>query len=287
MPMSKKLSFYDSRITFATNHQKSNAAREPFRRIARCSVEELGIDSDSLGTFSGEVERVGSMIDALRAKVALAREKTTNRFVLVSEGSFTTAGGFGLVAQGIEMLMLHDSLTGAEVLEQHISWDTNYLTTVVRTHAELDRFLEQISFGSQALVLYPQRGARVGDVKKGIVDRAEALRAFDQSLELSPEKAVVAMSDMRAHLNPTRMRAIAQCCERLAMRLVTECPGCGSGGFGLVSTVPGLPCEECGYPTPRAKAETHSCVVCGRSEERPRGDGKKSADSSECERCNP
>jgi hypothetical protein len=282
-----KLSFINSRMVFATNHGKVQAARDPFARILNATLDELVIDSDRLGTFSGETARTGSMLDALRGKVRLARACTSERFVIVSEGSFSSAGGFGLIAQNIEMLMAHDAVTGAEVLEQYVSWDTNYATGVLKTVEDLERFLQSISFGTHALVLYPQNEALVGHVRKGIVDRGEAVRAFEESVQLSPSRGVVAMSDMRAHMNPTRMRAIGACAELMASRLKTQCAECGSGGFGLVATVAGLPCEVCGHPTSRARAEKHACVVCGASVERPRSDGQTRADAGECERCNP
>lgn len=281
------ISFRGASFVFATNHCKADAARDSFQRLLGASIEELLIDSDRLGTFSGEVERPGSMLDALRGKVKLARELTKERFVLVSEGSFGAAGGLGFVPQGIEMLLVHDALTDVEVVEQHVSWDTNYATATLSSVEELYRFLPAILFGSHALVLYPHGHEKVERPYKGIVSLPDAESAFTACMRLSPTGSVVAMSDMRAHLNPTRMSAIAACSELLAHRLATPCPQCSSGGFGLVSTVPGLPCEWCGTPTARARAERHSCVVCGKSIEKPRSDGKTTADPGECEVCNP
>lgn len=279
--------FSDVHLVFATNHEKAQAARQTFARILNATIEELAIDSDRMGTFSGEVERPGTMLDALRGKVCLAREVSTSRFVLVSEGSFGSVGGLGFAAHGIEMLMVHDAMSGVEVLEQYISWDTNYASGTLVTEEDLRRFLERISFGSHALVLYPQGVSPSRSVYKGIVTEVDAYNAFHECKHLSPSKSVVAMSDMRAHLNPTRMRAISKCCELLAHRLATTCKVCSSGGFGLVSTIPGLVCRSCGMSTQRAMAERHACVVCNHAEERPRADGITEADPSDCEFCNP
>lgn len=285
--MTEKLSFRDSKVCFATNHHKAAAAQEPFLRILNAQVEELQIDSDRLGTFSGEIERPGSMLDALRGKIQLARQSSRERFMLASEGSFSTAGGFGIIAQGIEMLLLDDVVTGAQVVEQYISWDTNYLTAELSKLDELDNFLARIQCGSHGLVLYPC-GVTLGTkLFKGILDAAFAKEAFQQCLAASPSARVMAMSDMRAHYNPTRMKAIAACSELLAKRLATACPHCGSGGFGITGTIPGLPCEACGYPTARARLEKHTCVVCHASAEQPRSDGRVGADPAECEVCNP
>jgi hypothetical protein len=280
-------SFRGSHIIFATNHGKAEAAREPFYEILGSQVEEIPIDSDSLGTFSGEIARPGSMLDALRGKIKLAQNHTEASLILASEGSFSSADGFGLLVHGIEMLMLTDTRTGVEIVEQHISYQTNYATATLRSLSDLHNFLHRIHFGSHALVLYPEGLSLVGNIHKGITEMGEAERAFHLCASRSPSQSVVGMSDMRAHLNPTRMREIRACCELLAKRLNTSCPRCGSGGFGLTATVPGLPCSECGTPTQRPRGELHTCAFCGEQRELPRSDGKTFALASECEWCNP
>jgi hypothetical protein len=281
------ISFRNTLIVFATKHAKSQAAREVFTRILNTTIQELEVDTDLMGTFSGEIERTGSMQDALRGKVRLARNATDSRLILVSEGSFGSAGGFGLAAHGLEMLMLHDSVTGVEIFEQYVSWNTNYATAKLTTIDELASFLKRISFDTHALVLYPDGIPPSQTVYKGILTEGDAISAFSVCKELSPTLSVMAMSDMRAHLNPTRMSAVSACCELLANRLAAECAKCGSGGFGMIATVPGLPCQACGMPTQRARAEKHACAVCGFTAEHPRADGAKEAAPYECEFCNP
>ena len=155
------------------------------------------------------------------------------------------------------------------------------------TTQQLKNFLDQISFGSHALAVYPAGLPLHGNVSKGITTWAEAESTFTTKRAASPTHSVIAMSDMRAHLNPTRMLAIKSCCELLATRLNTLCPACGSGGFGLIATIPGLPCQECGHPTRRARGEKHFCPFCRHSEERPRADGRTIALAAECDWCNP
>jgi ribosomal protein S27AE len=216
----------------------------------------------------------------------LARAAGAGRFVLVSEGSFGPAPGMAFVARGVEMLLLQDEETGIEVVEQSLTLETNYATDTVRSSDRLSAFLDGVSFGTHAVVMYPAGRPPTSLVYKGLVALAEAERAFEECRAASPEGAVVVMSDMRAHVNPTRMKAIATCCEFLAHRLATECPDCGSGGFGLVSSIPGLPCAECGAETRLARAERHQCAVCGTTRDLPRADGTRTADPGACEFCN-
>jgi hypothetical protein len=280
-------SFIGSHIVFATNHGKSAAAKAACERHLNATVSELPIDSDSLGTFSGEIPRTGSMIDALRGKIHLARAVTDAPLILVSEGSYGSLGGIGALSHGVEMLMLYDSRAKVEILEEYITTTTNYATRRISNHDQLLAFLTHISFGQHALVLAPDGVPLAGTTIKGIitVDKAEA--AFLECRAKSPTQTVVAMSDMRAHLNPTRMKAIAECCELLAQRLSTLCPRCESGGFGLLEARPGLPCMECGAATSRTKTESHGCRFCGKTVSKNRSDGISYADPSECPRCNP
>lgn len=227
------------------------------------------------------------MIDALRGKIRLAEALTDSPLILVSEGSFSSADGFGVLIHGIEMLMLWDRRAGVEIVEQYISYENNYATATLRSLSELHDFLKRIRFGSHALVLYPEGAPLLGNVGKGITDIAQAEKVFAIQAEISPTQSVLAMSDMRAHVNPTRMHAIRECCKLLAKRLRTPCERCRSGGFGLVGTVPGLPCSECGTPTQRARGEIHACPFCGEKRLLPRSDGKTSALPAECDWCNP
>ena len=280
-------SFVKGHFVFATNHGKAAAATEPFKRHLNASVSELQIDSDSLGTFSGEIPRTGSMIDALRGKVRLARAATDAQRILVSEGSFGAFGGIGALAHGIEMLMLYDSHTGVEIIEEHVTTNTNYATRTLSTPEELHAFLKHISFGKHAVVLIPEAAAADAHIWKGLTTISEAEAAFAVCQKNSPTNTVMAMSDMRAHHNPTRMKAIAECCELLAQRLATPCPRCCSGGFGLLEARPGLPCIECGTPTQRTRTEVHGCRFCGKTVSKSRSDGIAYADPSECPHCNP
>ncbi len=276
-------------MSFATKHNKGQAAQSPFARILGAKIIEHAIDSDQMGTFSGEVERPGSMLDALRGKVRLAREHGAGRFVLVSEGSFSSLDGFGVIPQGLEMLLLHDAESGVEAIEQYVTTETNYGVAQIRTLSELETFLERISFGDHAVVIYPA-GVSLRDgtsVWKGITQRGEAEAALQSCCAASPLGESTVMSDMRADKNPTRMRSIARCCELMAHRLATPCPRCKSGGFGLVEMVRGLPCEWCGAATSQTRAERHRCVVCKTTRDLPRADGKEVADPGGCERCNP
>ena len=107
----------------------------------------------------------------------------------------------------------------------------------------------------------------------------------------SPERAPLCGSafiqtDMRAHLNPTRMRAIERAALDLVRRFRSRCPVCSYPGFDVTERLPGLPCEWCAEPTQVIKREVLSCAACAHRIERPAGD-RVAADPGNCDRCNP
>jgi hypothetical protein len=105
--------------------------------------------------------------------------------------------------------------------------------------------------------------------------------------DASSDRSVQIVTDMRAHLNPTRMAVIRALANRLARRLATRCPECKTPGFGAVDIARGLPCGWCGEPTRMALAEVRRCAKCS-LEIRARIKGvPETADPGSCEHCNP
>jgi hypothetical protein len=111
--------------------------------------------------------------------------------------------------------------------------------------------------------------------------------AIDAYAALSADGKALVQTDMRAHMNPTRMEAIAVLAGRLAERLMCYCPRCASPGFGRTGVEDGLPCECCGIATREIRFEIHGCASCAHALCRPRADGRQHADPQYCDNCNP
>ena len=62
----------------ATLHKKGNLIAPEFAKILKMSVEEVAIDTDSLGTFSGEIERIGSAKEIALKKARLGMSATNS-----------------------------------------------------------------------------------------------------------------------------------------------------------------------------------------------------------------
>ena len=82
--------------------------------------------------------------------------------------------------------------------------------------------------------------------------------------------------------------AIAELCAGLTdeqWHTATDCPGCGTPGFGLIDTEPGLPCRICGTPTTEPAAQVHGCCACTEIVRRPVV--AAAAEPAHCPSCNP
>jgi hypothetical protein len=285
MPLSHPYNGLSAAI--ATMHGKERVVAPVLAQWFDLRIERAeGVDTDALGTFSGEIERKGDMLETARAKARLAIERSGARFGLGSEGAFGPHPLVPLLASGLELMLLVDAEADYEI-SAHRRTRTNYGSTLVRPDEDVAAFLLRVGFPEHAMIVRPERGAAPAAVAKGIVD-GEALReAICAMAAISATGRALVMTDMRAHLNPTRMRAIQQTTKALALRLARLCPACHAPGFGLSDVQRGLPCGVCGAPTDLVQSEIHACNRCGHREPRRRRPAAMRADPSLCAFCNP
>jgi hypothetical protein len=96
---------------------------------------------------------------------------------------------------------------------------------------------------------------------------------------------VTAETDMRAFLNPSRMRVIESATERLMKKIASTCPMCQWPGFGETESIPGLACRVCGAPTRLTRSILLRCKNCEHVQEKHVTD--EYADPRFCDYCNP
>ena len=76
----------------------------------------MGVNTDRFGTFSRDIERTGSQVDAARAKIAAGFDYAPlARAGLASEGSFGPHPFIPFLALGRELVVLIDRDTGPSV----------------------------------------------------------------------------------------------------------------------------------------------------------------------------
>ncbi|MEZ5789124.1 MAG: DUF6671 family protein [Xanthobacteraceae bacterium] len=273
----------------ATMHGKEVAIAPALRERLGLIVEVAeGIDTDRLGTFTGEIPRAGTIEEAAIAKARLGMAVADARIGVASEGSYGPHPQIPFIGAGFELMVLVDDERKIVVREHLIDETPVYSHTVAATDSELNAFLQSISFPAHALILRPN-APRDGDttLHKGVRTREELGRTLQDCAERSGDGRVFIQTDMRAHMNPTRMDAIGRLAKRFADRLVCLCPACRTPGYGLIAVEKGLPCNWCGGPTLMVRHQIFGCVSCENKEKRERSDGLAEADPGQCTNCNP
>lgn len=271
--------YHGKTAVLATQHGKQAAIGPALQRLGLSLVVPEGINTDALGTFTGEVERKSSMQETAREKARLGMRASGLRIGIASEGSFGPHPELGFIPAAREIIHFIDETRGIEVSEGMASVQTNYASLELREGADVEGFLTQAGFPSHGLIL---RGP--GLLMKGITSRQALEEGLAQARGLAD---CVLETDMRAHMNPTRMAEIARLAERLAARLLTPCPACAAPGFGPVAETRGLACRDCGAPTLLIRDITHGCSACGHEQHQPRPDGMTRAEPQYCPECNP
>lgn len=248
----------------------------------------MGLNTDRFGTFSREIERTGSQLDAARAKIAAGFEYAPYaRLGIASEGSFGPHPHIPFLALGRELVLLIDRERGLELTGHFASPETNYGHAVVSDTEAAIAFAERSRFPEHGLIVMgcvdetPAPGLAL---IKNVFDVGGLEKAVGQVVAKCGAAFVEA--DMRAHRNPTRMRAIKRATCDLVRRFRSQCPACALPGFDVTERIAGLPCECCGEPTRVIRAETLTCQACDYRQERP-VTSAMTADPGRCGICNP
>jgi len=270
----------------ATKHDKLPLLAPPLQRAVRLHVVAACVDTDVLGTFTGEIARQGSPVDTAVAKARLGMHATGNALGLASEGSIGPDPAMPFVHLDHEVVVLVDDESGIVVAEGHASHDIVVDSTRVRPGDELGPFLARTRFPQHLLVVRPNRGA-LRPVHKGIASLDHLSTAITACAASSLDGLACVETDLRAHACPSRRAVIARAAERLAHRLATRCPACGAPGWGRVEVLLGVPCASCGSDVARPRAEIDGCAACSHQSTRPVVSPESRADPGECAYCNP
>lgn len=275
------------RIAFLTQHGKERVVSPILAKALGCHVELVtGFDTDELGTFTRDIPRYGTQLEAARRKARIGMNLSGASLGLASEGSFGPDPHTGLFPWNVEVLLLIDDIRKIEVVGVH-QGPASIDHAWVKEWPELEAFAQRVGFPKQHLVLrpYSENDPRM---RKGLADWSSLRTAFAWVKRLtSGEEKIFVERDLRAHAHPERMISISQAARNLAGKLNSLCPQCRTPGFSAIESVNGLPCGECGMPTREQKGQLWACSACAYRETRGREDGIAAADPAHCDYCNP
>lgn len=273
------------RLALLTQHGKEKVLAPVLDSALGCRTERVtGYDTDLLGTFSRDIPRVGTQLDAARKKARIGMAMSGVPLGLASEGSFGPDPFTGILPWNVELLIFIDDERGLEVIGR-AHGKANSAHQLVANWNAVEAFANQIGFPEHHVVIRPEAE---GDprIRKDISSWAELKAAFAWALEQSSNGRVFLEADGRAHANPTRMKNIRLAAEDLVAKLASLCPACGSPGFWIVDRVAGLPCADCSAPTRETRAEVHGCLKCMYRNSLEVSD-RAWAEASRCDYCNP
>lgn len=277
--------FEGRQLLIVTKHEKEKVIRPIFEQElgVQCMVNH-SLDTDLLGTFSGEVERKNDVLTTLREKCQLAMEQSPCDLIIASEGSFGPHPTIFFAHCDDELMMLKDVKNDLEIVVREISTSTNFNASLVHNEIELMEFATKAEFPKHGLILRPDE-KNYTIIYKGITDVKNLKEHFEQ-LHSKFGKAYVE-TDMRANFNPTRMSVIEKVAHKLAKVIQSSCPNCQTPGFDVQQVKSGLPCEWCSSPTRSTLSFMYQCKKCNFANEVFYPHKKKVEDPMYCDYCNP
>lgn len=277
--------YFGAKALLSTKHQKGKIIAPHFSEFLSMSIEEVYVDTDQLGTFSGEIERTGTAREVAIRKARLGIEESTCSLGIASEGTIGADPFIPFFNSDIEVLAFVDAELGIEIVESYRSYEIVALTRTVSSTDDLDEILVKADFPNHKLIVRTE-SKPINFCLKGITERHILIAAVEEGIRSDPFKRVVIESDLRAHCSPSRQKNIAETARKLAERISNQCPECSTPGWGIVTYLKGLPCQSCGEISTEAfKTEIYGCVKCAHQSE-----GKMlaaSIDPSRCNWCNP
>lgn len=273
------------RIGLATIHAKERAFAPPFRRVLDAGIVVAPrIDTDTLGTFSGEIQRQDELVATALVKAEMAFATLDVDCAIASEGSYGPIDRVPLNSGGVEIMAFVDRKRGVRLVETLLTHRTNWRMWRFRPGDPLvpaaARALRFPEYG-----VFVMRNADYSQPVKGLATVDEIVAAVDREAARSDDGLALMIADMRAHRNPARMKVLRALGWKLATRLARVCPKCGAPGFGHVDSRRGLPCGGCGQPTHYVHFEIDGCTACGHAVARPRKDGLAAAPALACRPC--
>ena len=148
------LAFFEGReIRIATMHGKEKVIGPALEKAFKMKYSVAAFDTDLLGTFSGEVERVLTPLEAARAKCRIALEADDAELAIASEGSFGTHPTLYFMPSDEEILLLVDRKNDLEIAVKHTSLQTNYGYFSIESDEPLADFLKRVKLSSNAMMV--------------------------------------------------------------------------------------------------------------------------------------
>lgn len=277
--------FENRNLLIVTKHGKE-AVLQPVLESnlkVKCYLNTL-LDTDTFGTFSGEIDRKDDALTTLKKKCLASMLFYNADLAVASEGSFGPHPSAFFASADDELVILIDVKNKLEIIGRKVSFETNFASLECSDLDSFMKFLKQVKFPSHKVILKTPAENDV-EVHKDIATFEEAIAVFE--LLVKKFGKVYAETDMRAMNNPSRMYIIEQAAENLVEKITSLCPECKMPGFSVSSAIPGLQCSSCHLPTKSTLYHLILCSKCQYSEQNYFPSGASFEDPMYCDNCNP
>lgn len=277
--------FENRKLVIATQHEKEKVIAPVLEKYlgVQCIVTEL-LDTDMLGTFSGEINRVDDALTTARKKCLMGMQQMNCDLGVASEGSFGMHPSAFFIPANQELLILIDRKNNLEIAAHILSTDTNFSGEEILDLKAMLAFAEKVKFPSHALIIKDKKDA-FQFLIKGINTQTQLEHAFHDCMKQYGK--VFAETDMRAMFNPLRMKVIEQAAHKLIELINSRCPECKTPGYSITKHNTGLPCKICLNPTRGILSSEYICAKCNHISVVEFPNNKDYEDPMHCDLCNP
>jgi hypothetical protein len=267
--------------SLATKHQKERWIAPAFNQLD-IKIKHAPIDTDQLGTFSGEIPRIGRPNEVVLKKARAGMVHAGTNFGLASEGSVGPDSKLLFVNSDVELMAWIDDENEIEIVESIKSFDLVAGSKSFKINEPYQDFLKNIDFPNHAVILRGE--APNTKIFKGVVDLKELNNLISELFKES--QSVIIESDLRAHCSPSRQLVIKNLAKKLVDRLAKLCEECGQPGWGEIDFTYGLNCDQCGELNERAiSGKVLGCCKCNNRKEIL--SERNAISAAECNYCNP
>ena len=144
------LRLFNSRNAVLITMHKKEEVIFPLLRPLGMQLSVLDtVDTDQFGSFTRDIARKGSQLEAAQSKAKKALEVSGERIAISSEGSFGPHPQLFFVPANIELVLFFDTRHNIEIAGWEISSDTNFSQVEITSVKEAIRFSITCGFPSQ------------------------------------------------------------------------------------------------------------------------------------------
>jgi hypothetical protein len=277
--------FENRNLLIVTKHGKEEVLKPLLEQAlkVKCFISS-DFDTDSFGTFSGEISRKNDALSTVKDKCLEAMAFYKCDLAVASEGSFGPHPSAFFASADDELVVLIDLKNNLEIIGRKLSLETNFSSKSFTNLDSFLAFLQQIQFPSHHVIL-KDKDHNPLEIHKYFKSQEGVVQMFHALIE--KYGIVFAETDMRAMNNPTRMKVIKEAVENLVDKVTSLCPKCEFPGFAVTSAVTGLPCESCNFPTNSTLYHVLTCTRCNFEEKKYYPRNVSWENPMYCDVCNP